>query len=152
LFYTNSFTLDVTSPISLLILLLILDIRYVILLAKAYRKIQFDKNANFTITERGVIDNMSILALGEIPWEEIDDIALDRYRNRNLLLIGITDPDKYLIRMRPIYKSILRGYLKKWNTPLVITDASVDFDLESLRDLLLEHSTCDIRSHDLRNS
>lgn len=150
-YYAGSFTLNPYSPISGLVVLLILDIRYIILLARAYLKLQFDRKANFTISDSGIVDNMTILGLGKIPWEDIDDIALDRYRGTDILLVGIIDPDKYLSGMRPIYRSVLRGYIRKWNTPLVISERRVDYDLESLRDLLLIHSSSKINSYDLRN-
>jgi hypothetical protein len=150
-FYAGTFSLDPFSPMSVLVVLLIIDIRYVILLAKVYAKTQFDRSAGFTITDSGIIDNMTVLGLGKIPWEEIDDIGLDRYRGKDILLVGIVDPDKYLKRLRPIYRSILRGYIKKWNTPLIISERRVDYDMENLRDLLLNHSTSTINSHDLRN-
>jgi hypothetical protein len=150
-FYTRTFSLNPYSPISVLVVLLIVDIRYVILLAKFFVKTQFDSKAGFTITDSGIIDNMTILGLGKIPWEEIDDIGLDRFRGRDILLVGMVDPDKYLSGMRPIYRSILRGYIKKWNTPLVISDRRLNYDMENLRDLLLTHSTSAINSHDLRN-
>ena len=35
--------------------------------------------------------------------------------------------------------------------PFVISEKRVDYDLESLRDLLLKHSTSTIHSHELRN-
>jgi len=151
LFYTRTFSLDPYTPMSILIVLLIADIRIVILLARIYIKTQFDSRASFTITESGIVDNMTVLGLGKIPWEEIDDIALDRYRGMDISLVGIVDPDKYLLGVRPIYRSILRGYVKKWNTPLIISGRRVDFDMEKLRDLLLSHSTSTINSHDLRD-
>jgi hypothetical protein len=89
LFYTRTFSLDPYSPMTILIVLLIADIRMVIFLARIYVKTQFD--------------------------------------------------------------NILRGYIKKWNTPLVISGRRVDFDMENLRDLLLSHSTSTINSHDLRD-
>jgi hypothetical protein len=75
-------------------------------LAKEYVKLQFDKKANFTISETGIIDNITFVSMGKIPWEDIDEIALDRYRGMDILLIGITDPDKYSSGMKPIYRSV----------------------------------------------
>ena len=150
-YYTGSFTLNPNSPITVLVVLLIIVIRYIIVLAKEYFKLQFDRKANFTITESGIIDNITFISMGKIPWEDIDDIALDRYRGMDILLIGITDPDKYSSGMKSIYRAAFNGYIKKWNTPLVISEKRVDYDLESLRDLLLIHSTSTINSHDLRN-
>jgi len=150
-YYTGSFTLNPLSPISILIVLLIFVIRYLIVLAREFFKLQFDSKANFTITETGIIDNITFVSMGKIPWEDIDDIALDRYRGMDILLIGIRDPDKYSSGMKPTYRSVFNGYIKKWNTPLVISEKRVDYDLESLRDLLLIHSTSTINSHDLRN-
>ena len=95
---------------------------------------------------------MTVVALGEIPWEDIDDIAMDRFQNRDILLIGIREPEKYLSRLKPLYASILRSYIKKWNTPLIISNRRVDYDLEELRDLILLHSTSKINAHDLRDS
>ena len=151
-FYTGSFTLNPYSPTTGLVVLLIIVIRYIIVLAKEYLKLQFDKKANFTITETGIIDNITFVSMGEIPWDDIDDIALDRYRGMDILLIGIMDPKKYSSGMRPLYRSVFNGYIKKWNTPLVISEKRIDYDLESLRDLLLIHSTSTINSHDLRNA
>jgi hypothetical protein len=150
-YYTGSFTLNPYSPITILVVLLIIVIRYIIVLAKEFLKLQFDRKANFTITEFGIIDNITFVSLGKIPWDDIDDIALDRYRGMDILLIGIRDPDKYSSGMRPVSKAVFNRYIKKWNTPLVISEKRVDYDLESLRDLLLIHSTSTIHSHDLRN-
>jgi hypothetical protein len=150
-YYAGSFTLNPYSPITILVVLLIFVIRYIIVLAREYLKLLFDRKANFTITESGIIDNITFVSMGKIPWGDIDDIALDRYRGMDILLIGITDPDKYSSGMKPIYRSVFNRYIKKWNTPLVISEKRVDYDLESLRDLLLVHSTSTINSYDLRN-
>jgi hypothetical protein len=149
--YTHTFTLDPYSKITILAFVLFADIRIMILLAKAYFKIRFDHNAHFMITDLGITDNLTLLALGEISWEDIDDIAMDRYQKRDILLIGIRDPEKYMSRQKPMYSRMLRGYIKKWNTPLVLSGRLVEYDLESLRDLILTHSPFKINSYDLRD-
>ena len=109
-YYTGSFTLNPYSPISILVVLLIIVIRYIIVLAREYLKLQFDKKANFTITESGIIDNITFVSMGKIPWDDIDDIALDTYLGMDILLIGITDPNKYSSGMRPMYRAVFNGF------------------------------------------
>src|ERR1700754_2171516 len=111
-YYTGSFTLNPYSPTSILVVLLIMLIRYIFVLAKEYLKLQFDRKANFTITESGIIDNITFVSMGKIPWADIDDIALDRYRRMDILLIGITDPNKYSSGMKPMYRAVFNGYIK----------------------------------------
>jgi hypothetical protein len=148
--FTHAFTLDPYSKITILAVVLFADVRILILLAKAYFKTRFDQNAHFLITDKGITDNLTILALGEISWEDIDDIAMDRYQKRDILLIGLRDPEKYIIRQKPMYKRMLKVYIRKWNTPLVISGRQVAYDLESLRNLILAHSPFKINSYDLR--
>ena len=150
-YYSGSFTLNPYSPITILVVLLIFVIRYIIVLAKEYLRLRFDRKAGFTITESGIIDNITFVSMGKIPWDDIDDIALDKYRGMDILLIGITDPNKYSSGMRPMCRAVFNQYIKKWNTPLVISEKRIDYNLENLRDLLLIHSTSKINSHDLRN-
>lgn len=85
-YYTGAFTLNPYSPISILVVLLILVIRYVIILVREFFKLQFDAKANFSITESGIIDNITFVSMRKIPWSDINDIALDRYRGMDILL------------------------------------------------------------------
>jgi hypothetical protein len=150
-YYTASFSLNPYSPVTGLVVLFIIVIRYVVVLAKEYFKILFNETTNLTITETGIIDNITFVNMGQIPWEDIDDIALARYRGMDILLIGIVNPEKYSYGLPSFNRMVFNSYLKKWNTPLVISEKRVDYHLEDLRDLLVNHSTSVINSYDLRN-
>ena len=45
------------------------------MLAKEYLKLQFDSKANFTITESGIIDNITFVSMGKFPWYDIESKA-----------------------------------------------------------------------------
>jgi hypothetical protein len=104
-----------------------------------------------TISDTGIFDNLTKFSLGQIAWQDIDAIAIDKYRKTNILLIGLRNNDKYALRVMPQRMRIFRSYIARWNTPLVISAKWIDYKLEDLRDLMLATSSSNINSYDLRD-
>jgi len=100
----------------------------------------FYKNATLTISDIELNDNLSIFSCGKIPRTEISNAEILRIRSTNYLAIKVADSDKYLADRNFIKGFALKLLLKKFQTPIVISEKRIDYNLADLRDLIQKHS------------
>jgi len=101
-----------------------------------YIKTLFDKNASFVISEKGIDDNLSLYSCREIPWNDIQGAEIVRVLKTDMLIVHIHDKDKYLARQKPIARIVLKKFVRKWNTPVVISAKRIDYDLRELKGVI----------------
>jgi hypothetical protein len=102
-----------------------------------YVKTKFDKDAVLTITDNGINDNLSIFSVGNISWSEITDIKIIAALKTNFLVIGVTDPQSFINRKSKLKQRSLKSFLKKFGSPVVISQKRIDYDLADLKEILL---------------
>jgi hypothetical protein len=106
--------------------------------AADYLKTVFDKNAQLSISEAGIDDNLSIFSLGSIDWSDITEIEIKNSLRFQYLVIELRDPES-LIRKQNIFKRrTLKSFLRRFGSPVVISQKRVNFDLKKLKDEMLK--------------
>ena len=101
-----------------------------------YCKTLFDKNAFLSITEVGIIDNLSIFSCGKILWEDISDVQIIKAYNVDFLIIKLWNADKFLNKTKKLTRFILRGYVKKYGAPIIISQKRVNMKLAELKKII----------------
>jgi hypothetical protein len=110
---------------------------YVVISFADFMKTRFDKNAGFELTEIGVFDNLSIFSCGEICWSDISTVEITKMHEVHVLVIKLHDPHKYLTGKNAIKRYILKKYIKKWGSPIVVSEKRVNYDLNELKETIL---------------
>ncbi len=129
--YDNSIYLGVLIGASLTIFAV------TILSTLEYLKTLFDKNAALTITDEGINDNLSIFSVGDISWTEITDIKVMTALKTNFLVVGVTNPQSFIDRKSIFKRRTLKKFLKKFGSPIVISQKRVDYNLNDLKNILI---------------
>ena len=101
-----------------------------------YMKTLFDKNAGLEITETGIVDNLTIFSCGEIRWSDITTVELVKWSGIDALLIKVTDPEKFLAGKNAITRRSLKGTIKRWGSPILISEKSVDCNINELKETI----------------
>ena len=128
--YNNSIYLGVL--IGLLIWSLVLTIFSFL----DYLKTTFNNDAVLTINENGINDNLSIFSVGQINWTEITNIKIATALKTNFLVIHVTNPESFINRKSKLKQRPLKSFLKKFGSPVVISQKRVDYELNDLKEKL----------------
>lgn len=99
-------------------------------------KTRFDKNAVFKISDKGLEDNLSIFSCGNIPWADIKNVQLRKAFGANFLIVGLLDNKKYISGKNFVIKHILGSWVKKWGSPVVISEQRVNYNLQKLEEII----------------
>jgi hypothetical protein len=96
----------------------------------------FAKDAGVFLSQDGIDDRSSIYSMGKIVWQDIGAVEIKRKFRINLLFIYLHDPNKY-ISEQVLWKRIaLRRWLKRWGSPVVISQRRLNYDVHELKALL----------------
>ena len=121
--------------------ILIIPLFFCIISFIEFMKTRFNTNAALTISEIGINDNLSIFSCGKICWSEISRVEIKRVLNTNLLVINLFDNYKYLKGKNFVTRYILRKWIKKWGSPIIISEKRINYDLPTLKDIILKNLT-----------
>jgi hypothetical protein len=96
----------------------------------------FDRKPGLIIDCQGLIDNFSAVAAGRIPWDEITGYRIASMHRQCMLVIDVTDPQKYEARG---WRG--RQWLNSLNTrivgsPIVISANSLTIGFDKLEQVL----------------
>jgi hypothetical protein len=114
---------------------------YAVVAFVEYMKTLFDRNASLVITDTSIHDNLSIFSCGRILWDEITGVEVRATTFAGFLIIKVHDPLKYLENKNIIQRRVLKQYIKKMGSPIVISDQRINYNLNELKDLLLIHKS-----------
>jgi len=96
-----------------------------------FRKL-FDKASGLIIDEKGITDNTNASSVGLIDWIDITELKIEQVMSTRFLLIFINNPDKYLDRVNGFKRSLMKGNMKMYGTPLSITSNTLRYDLDDM--------------------
>jgi hypothetical protein len=94
--------------------------------------------AGLAVTAAGVIDSTSVISCGLIPWDRIMSIHTHRVLNTDFLAIRVSDPAELVSRQSSWKRHTLRRYVRKFGTPVVISQKRIQGDIRELASLLEE--------------
>ncbi|MBI5541904.1 MAG: hypothetical protein HY951_17745 [Bacteroidia bacterium] len=125
--------------IVILIILTIYFIAYTFIAFLEFIKTQFDKNALLKVSNIGINDNLSIFSCGTIFWDDITTIEIKKEFNIEVIIIKLTNNDKYLANKNIIQRYILKKWIKKWGTPIIISERKISCNIQELKQIFLKH-------------
>ena len=117
--------------------ILAIFLSYTILFFIDFVKTKFDKKASLTISDIGLIDNLSIFSCGKVQWNDINSVELQKSFKVDFLIIKVFDNNKYLIDKNFIQRHILKKYIRKWGSPVVISKKRIEYNLEEIKQIIL---------------
>ena len=101
-----------------------------------FRKL-FDKKVGLIIDSNGITDNSNASSVGLIEWNDISEIKTQQVMSTKFLLINVTDPEKYIGKVKSGMKArLMRTNMKMYGTPLSITSNTLKYDFEKLEQLI----------------
>jgi len=112
---------------------------YAVIAFIEYLKTKFDKDAMLTISDYGIDDNLSIFSCGKIPWVDIKGATILKVAKTEFLVVNLHNNEKYLSDKNFIQKRVLRGFIKKSGSPVLISQYRVDYNLNDIKYLIMEH-------------
>jgi hypothetical protein len=98
----------------------------------------FDKKKGLIINEKGIIDNSTITSGFLIKWEDITDIGIYQIKSTRILLIHVSDNEKYLAQMKGLKKMLGIQNIKLSGTPLSINPNSLGIKFDELQKIVSE--------------
>ena len=72
----------------------------------------FTSHSLLIIDEQGMTDNSSALALGFIPWEDIENVQLRHMLNQTFISVSVKDQEAYLAKMSTLQRNATKANLK----------------------------------------
>lgn len=118
--------------------ILLIPLFYCIISFTEFVKTIFNKNTVLIISQVGINDNLSIFSCGKIPWIDISDVEIKRAFNADFLVIKLFNNEKYVTGKNIIVKCILNKWIKKWGSPIIISEKRVDYNLAQLKEIILK--------------
>lgn len=117
-------------------ILVLLAIPYMALSFAQFIKTRYDKTAVIKITDLYLYDNLKIFSFGNIPWNDISGVEMVKALRTHLLVIKLTDNKKYLTTQNFIQRYVLKKWIKKWGSPVIISDRQIEYDITLLKDII----------------
>lgn len=81
----------------------------------------FDKSPGLILNSEGIIDNASVASPGFIPWSEITGIDIFEISGQKMLIVMLTDPQKYAERGNFLIRKLNSANAKMSGSPIYIS-------------------------------
>lgn len=103
-------------------------------------KILFNKKAGLFITDDCIDYNIGIMGNNLIQWNDIIGLEITKTRSQKsrYIIIKLADNDKYLARKNLIQKFILKKFISKYGTPIIIPLFAIDYKPEALAQVIAQ--------------
>ncbi len=99
----------------------------------------FDKKPGLILDENGIIDNSSMKGFGTILWKDIISIRpIKVTRTTNLLLIFVSNPEKYSENPNFFIQYLRKVGMKMYGTPITISSNALKCNFTELEGLINE--------------
>lgn len=89
------------------------------------------------ISDKGLNDNLSIFSCGEISWSDISGVEILKAIKADFLVVELFDTEKFLSDKNFVQRYVLKKYIKKWGSPIIISEKRVDYNLNELKHIIL---------------
>ncbi|MFY7965535.1 MAG: STM3941 family protein [Chitinophagaceae bacterium] len=106
----------------------------------SYCKVVFDRNAMIKLTDTALIDNSSIFSCGEILWEDVADVTMNKGINMQYLVVKLKNPEKYANNGNFIKRYFIQNRIKKIGSPIIIAETNVKCNIDVLKEIIIEQS------------
>ncbi len=93
----------------------------------------FDNKPGLIIDSKGITDNASGVSAGFIPWEDIRQIYTTQVMSEKFIMIGVSNPEKYIDRQTKFLKRKAMNYnYKAYGSPISLTVSALKTNHDSL--------------------
>jgi hypothetical protein len=92
----------------------------------------FDNKPGLVLNTKGLQDNSSGVAAGFIPWPEIEAFKLYEVFGQRMLVVMVTEPQKYVARGGAIRKRLNVANMRMCGSPVVISSNALNIDFDTL--------------------
>lgn len=72
----------------------------------------FTSHSLLIVDEQGMTDHSSALALGFVPWEDIENVQLRHMLNQTFISVSVKDQEAYLAKMSTLQRNATKANLK----------------------------------------
>lgn len=97
----------------------------------------FDSRPGLIINEQGLNDNSGGLSLGQILWQDIEDISVLQIQRQRLILVLVNNPQDYIDRQSKGWKRKLMAInYRQYGTPISISANGLKISFDELLKLL----------------
>jgi hypothetical protein len=92
----------------------------------------FDKQPGLVLNSSGIVDNASGVAAGFIPWSEVVGFGVYEIQKQKMLVIGVSDPQKYIDRGGALKRLANKANHKMSGSPVTISSVALKIDFPEL--------------------
>ncbi|PWT77565.1 MAG: hypothetical protein C5B59_03560 [Bacteroidetes bacterium] len=124
--------------------ILAIPLYYFFLSFPDYLKTVFDRNAALTISDTDIKVNLSIFSCGRIDRDDVRDVQVIKRHNNEFLVIKLFNNNKYLSASTSFKSPTQNSFIKKFGSPVVISQKHVNYDLHTIKDIILDGKNNDI--------
>lgn len=124
------------GPILVFVLGLALFLFFGFILYKSLKKYR-DISPGLTINSQGIRDEAGGIAVGFIPWNDIQSIRVEIVLNKRLIIVEVLNPEIYLQRQTSlIKKKLMKMNFKKYGSPVCISVATLGMDFDKVSEII----------------
>lgn len=96
----------------------------------------FDARGGLIINKSGIIDNSSAFSIGLIEWVDIQGFGMVQFRGIKMLLVFVSNPQKYLNSASILNRISMRWNTRKHGTPFCISTGMLTCSYTELKSLV----------------
>lgn len=105
-----------------------------------YLKKIFKKKIALIIDKNGVTDNLSPYKIGLIKWNNIENIQIESFHSKKLIVIRVKNPNDYLKKVGNFFlRYLMKKNIEVYNAPITISSNLLEYKTEELYDLIVKH-------------
>ena len=97
----------------------------------AVRKL-FDRKPGLIFSRAGIQDNSSAVSAGLVPWNEIVGAETIEIQRQKLLIIKVTDPERYIERGSSLRRALNRANHRMVGSPITISSTGLRISFAEL--------------------
>ena len=98
------------------------------------RKI-FNKDPGLILNSSGIVDNASAASAGFIPWSEVLGSEVFEMQNQKMLVVMVTDPEKYVARGGAIKQKLNKANYNMVGSPITISASTLKTNFSELQSI-----------------
>ncbi len=96
-----------------------------------------DKKPGLIINDKGIIDNSSAVATGQILWSDISTIEVAEIYKQKFLMLIVDNPEFYISRQtKAVKRKAMQINFKSFGSPISIAANGLQYNFEELKNIL----------------
>jgi hypothetical protein len=92
----------------------------------------FDGRPGLQFTPDGIVDNASGIGAGFVPWSDITGTQVRKIGRNRILVVKVTDPEKYCARGGALRRSLKRMTLAMCGSPIAVSSPALAIGFDDL--------------------